>query len=43
MNKKFIELCLIEINKLNKNINRNRYNVKYNDEYYLNFIIIFIH
>ena len=38
MNKKFIELCLIEINKLNKNIDRNRYKVKYSDEYYLNFI-----
>lgn len=38
MNIKLIELCLIEINKLNKNIDRKRYKVKYSDEYYLNFI-----
>ena len=38
MNSEFIKLCLIEINELNKNIDRNRYKVKYTDEYYLNFI-----
>jgi len=35
---KLIKLCLIEINKLNKHINRKRYKVKYSDQYYLNFI-----
>lgn len=39
MNQELIKLCLIEINKLNKNINKNRYKVKYSDEYYLNFIL----
>ena len=34
MNLKLIELCLIEINKLNQNIDRKRYKVKYSDEYY---------
>lgn len=38
MNSELIKLCLIEINELNKNIDRNRYKVKYTDEYYLNFI-----
>jgi len=38
MDQKLLKLCLIEINKLNKNIDRNRYKVKYCDEYYLNFI-----
>ncbi len=38
MDQKLLKLCLIEINKLNKNIDRNRYKVKYSDEYYLNFI-----
>ena len=38
MNQELIKLCLIEINKLNQKINRNRYKVKYSDEYYLNFI-----
>jgi len=38
MNSKLKELCLIEIDKLNKNIDRKRYKVKYSDEYYLNFI-----
>ena len=38
MNQQLLKLCLIEINKLNKNINRNRYKLKYSDEYYLNFI-----
>jgi hypothetical protein len=38
MNIELIKLCLIEINKLNKNIDRKRYKVKYSDEYYLNFI-----
>jgi len=38
MNSKLIELCLIEINKLNQSIDRKRYKVKYTDEYYLNFI-----
>ncbi len=38
MNIELIKLCLIEINKLNQNIDRNRYKVKYTDEYYLNFI-----
>ena len=38
MNPEFIKLCLIEINELNKNIDRNRYKVKYSNEYYLNFI-----
>ena len=33
-----IKLCLIEINKLNVNIDRNRYKVKYSNTYYLNFI-----
>jgi len=33
-----IKLCLIEINKLNVNIDRNRYKVKYSNIYYLNFI-----
>lgn len=31
MNQELIKLCLIEINKLNKNINKNRYKVKYSD------------
>lgn len=35
---KLIELCLIEINKLNVNIDKNRYKSKYTNEYYLNFI-----
>jgi hypothetical protein len=38
MNIELIKLCLIEINKLNKNIDIKRYKVKYSDEYYLNFI-----
>lgn len=38
MNFELIKLCLIEINKLNKNINRIRYKIKYTNEYYLNFI-----
>jgi len=38
MNSKLKELCLIEIDKLNQNIDRKRYKVKYSDEYYLNFI-----
>jgi hypothetical protein len=38
MDQKLLKLCLIEINKLNKNIDRNRYKVKYSDEYYLNFM-----
>lgn len=38
MNSKLKELCLIEIDKLNKNIDSKRYKVKYSDEYYLNFI-----
>lgn len=38
MYSKLIELCLIEINKLNININKNRYKSKYTNEYYLNFI-----
>ena len=33
-----LKLCLIEIDKLNVNIDRNRYKVKYSDKYYLNFI-----
>ena len=33
-----MKLCLIEINKLNKNINRKSYKVKYNNRYYLTFI-----
>jgi len=33
-----IKLCLIEINKLNINIDKNRYKVKYSNIYYLNFI-----
>jgi len=33
-----IKLCLIEINKLNINIDRNKYKVKYSNTYYLNFI-----
>ena len=36
MYSKLIELCLIEINKLN--IDKNRYKCKYTNEYYLNFI-----
>jgi len=39
MNQELIKLCLIEIYKLNQKINRNRYKVKYSDEYYLNFIL----
>ena len=39
---KLIDLCLIEINKLNENINRNRYKVKYSDRYYLNFILLIL-
>ena len=42
MNNKLINLCLIEIDKLNKNIDRNRYKVKYSDEYYLNFIFFML-
>ena len=38
MNLELKKLCLIEINKLNKNIDRKRYKVKYSDEYYLNFM-----
>jgi len=38
MNLKLIELCLIEINKLNHSIDRKRYIVKYTDKYYLIFI-----
>lgn len=38
MYSKLIELCLIEIDKLNININKNRYKSKYTNEYYLNFI-----
>ena len=38
MNQEFKKLCLIEINKLNKHIDRKRYKAKYSDEYYLNFI-----
>ena len=34
----FFKLCLIEINKLNININRNKYKVKYSNEYYLKMI-----
>ncbi len=33
-----IKLCIVEINKLNKDIDRNRYKVKYSDEYYLTLI-----
>ena len=42
MNPEFIKLCLIEINELNKNIDRNSYKVKYSNEYYLNFIFYVI-
>ncbi len=38
MHSKLIELCLIEIDKLNINIDKNRYKSKYTNEYYLNFI-----
>jgi hypothetical protein len=38
MNLELLNLCLIEIKKLNKNIDRNRYKVKYTDKYYLKFI-----
>lgn len=38
MDQELIKLCLIEIDKLNINIDRNRYKVKYSNEYYLNFI-----
>jgi hypothetical protein len=31
MNQELIKLCLIEINKLNQKINRNRYKVKYSE------------
>ena len=40
MYSKLIELCLIEIDKLNININKNTYKSKYTNEYYLNFIFI---
>ena len=35
---KLIELCLIEIDKLNINIDKTIYKSKYTSEYYLNFI-----
>jgi hypothetical protein len=38
MIKNFFELCLIEINKININIDINRYKIKYSNQYYLNFI-----
>lgn len=38
MDQELLKLCLIEIDKLNINIDRNRYKVKYSNEYYLNFI-----
>lgn len=38
MNIELINLCIVEINKLNKNIDRNRYKVKYSNEYYLTLI-----
>lgn len=34
----FFNLCLIEINKININIDRNRYKVKYSNEYFLKMI-----
>ncbi len=34
----FFKLCLIEINKLNTYIDRNRYKIKYSNEYYLKMI-----
>ena len=34
----FIDLCLEQINILNKNINRDRYKPKYSNEYFLNHI-----
>jgi hypothetical protein len=39
MNKKLIELYLIEIDKLNQKIDKNRYNTKYTDLYYLTLIL----
>lgn len=42
MYSEIFKLCLIEINILNKNINRKRYKVKYSDEYYLNFIFFIL-
>ena len=36
---KFFELCLIEIDKININIDRSRYKVKYSNQYYLNLIL----
>lgn len=38
MYSKLIKFCLIEIDKLNINIDKTRYKSKYNNEYYLNFI-----
>jgi len=37
-----IDLCLIEINKLNLKIDRKRYKIKYSDIYYLNFILFML-
>ena len=34
----FFKLCLIEINKFNTNIDKNRYKIKYSNEYYLKMI-----
>ena len=42
MNSKLIELCLIEIDKININIDRKRYKVKYSNEYYLKFIFLIL-
>lgn len=39
---KLIDLCLIEINKLNLKIDRKRYKIKYSDRYYLNFILFML-
>jgi hypothetical protein len=39
---KLIDLCLIEINKLNLKIDRKRYKIKYIDRYYLNFILFYL-
>lgn len=31
----FFNLCLIEINKININVNKKRYEIKYSNEYFL--------